>query len=64
MRCEIEKVVNFLGKKLTDQQLAKLTDHLRFDNFEKNPSVNNEDGKKQGFFNEDGKFCRKGITNM
>ena len=38
----------------------KITEHLRFDNFEKNESVNNEIGKKLGMMYPDGKFIRKG----
>jgi hypothetical protein len=49
-----------LGKELTDEQLTKLTDHLRIDNFEKNESVNNESGKKMGMMSQEGKFIRKG----
>ena len=61
MRGEIEKVAEFLGKSLSEEQLVKLTEHLRFDNFEKNEAVNNEGAKKSGAFNLDGKFVRKGI---
>jgi len=53
-------VADFLDKKLTDDQLTTLTEHLRFDNFKKNESVNNEVGKKMGWMNPDGKFIRKG----
>ncbi len=53
-------MADFLDKKLTDDQLTTLTEHLRFDNFEKNESVNNEVGKKMGWMNPDGKFIRKG----
>ena len=63
MRGEIVKVAAFLNQKPTDEQLDKITEHLRFDNFEKNESVNNEIGKKLGWMNEDGKFIRKGNPN-
>ena len=49
-----------MGKELTDEQLTKLTDHLRIDNFEKNESVNNESAKKMGMMSQEGKFIRKG----
>ncbi len=52
----------FLNKSPTDEQLAKITEHLKFDNFEKNDSVNNESGKKMGWMNQEGKFIRKGIA--
>ncbi len=51
----------FLNQTPTDEQLDKITGHLRFDNFEKNESVNNEIGKEQGWMDPDGKFIRKGI---
>ena len=39
-------------------------EHLRFDNFAKNESVNGESGKKLGFLNSDaGNFIRKGIKS-
>lgn len=44
------------------EQLDKLTEHLRFDNFKKNEGVNNEAGKKMGIMNLEGNFCRKGKT--
>ena len=61
LRGEIKKVASFLNKIPTDEQLDKITEHLKFDNFEKNESVNNESGKKMGYMNLDGKFIRKGI---
>ena len=60
MRGEIEKVATFLGKSFSDEQLGKLTEHLKFENFQKNESVNNESGKKMGAMNEDGRFIRNG----
>lgn len=53
-------MASFLDKQLSQEQLDKLTEHLRFENFEKNESVNNEFGKKIGIMNLDGKFIRKG----
>ena len=61
LRGAIKKVASFLNKIPTDEQLDKITEHLKFDNFEKNESVNNESGKKMGYMNPDGKFIRKGI---
>ena len=61
MRGEIEKVATFLNKSPTEEQLDKVTDLLKFDNFEKNESVNlNEALMKRGVLNSDGKFMRKG----
>ena len=55
-------MADFLGKSLTDEQLSQLTEHLRFDNFAKNESVNFSSRKKLGFLEEDGQFIRKGKT--
>ncbi|XP_046448178.1 sulfotransferase 1B1-like isoform X1 [Daphnia pulex] len=62
LRGEIEKVATFLGKSYSDEQLGKLTEHLKFENFQKNESVNSESGKKFGAMNEDGRFIRNGKT--
>ena len=65
MSGEIQRVAKFLDKMLTDdQQLIRLTDHLRIENFEKNESVNLENVRRQGVImnnNENQiKFVRKG----
>jgi hypothetical protein len=52
-----------LGKKFSEQQLDDLKEHLRFDNFAKNESVNGESGKEKGFMYSDGHFVRKGDFN-
>lgn len=61
LRGEIERVADFLGKRLSGEQLARLVAHLRFENFAKNESVNFEAGKQFGFMNQEGRFIRKGI---
>jgi len=61
LRGQLEKMAKFLGKDLSQEQLDRLREHLKFENIEKNEAVNNEHGKKTGFMNEDqGKFIRKG----
>lgn len=40
-----------------------LREHLRFDNFSKNESVNMEPTKQFGLLNPDGHFVRKGIVS-
>lgn len=60
LRGQIERVAAFLGKKLSGEQLVRLTAHLQFENFAKNESVNFEAGKKMGFMNQEGHFIRKG----
>lgn len=39
-----KKVAAFLNKSATNEQLDKITEHLKFDKFEKNEAVNNEPG--------------------
>ena len=61
MRGEIEKIAKFLGKSLTDEQLDRMTSHLRIDTFSKNEMANYEIGKINGLMNLDaGNFVRKG----
>ena len=60
MKGQIEKVSIFLNKPLSEKQLEELVEHLRFDTFSKNESVNGEAGKETGFLNRDGHFIRKG----
>ncbi|KAJ8935118.1 hypothetical protein NQ318_004495, partial [Aromia moschata] len=42
MRSTIRKVADFLEKKLTDEQIEQLMDHLSFEKFKNNQSVNCE----------------------
>ena len=60
LRGGIEKVAQFLGKSLSENQLEKLVQHLTFENLSKNSAVNKEEGKTSGSFHEDGNFMRKG----
>jgi estrone sulfotransferase len=64
LRGEIEKICKFLGKTLTSEELTKLTEHLRFDNFAKNETVNLDFGKELGFMKNNGNFIRKGMTQF
>ncbi|CAH2004328.1 unnamed protein product [Acanthoscelides obtectus] len=43
----IRRIVNFLGKKFTDQQITQLVDHVSFENMKKNKAVNHEDGIRE-----------------
>ena len=67
LRSQIERVAKFLEKDLTEEQLTRLTDHLRFANFEKNESVNLESVRREGIVmnnnNANIKFIRKGLKN-
>ncbi|XP_047988272.1 luciferin sulfotransferase-like [Leguminivora glycinivorella] len=55
----IKRVADFLNKKLTDDQITKLTEHLNIKNFRKNESVNPTWIDKSGDPNAEG-FIRKG----
>ena len=57
---QLQKMARFLGKDLSEDQLNRLMEHLKFENIRKNEAVNNESGKKMGMMNEDGNFIRKG----
>lgn len=61
LRGGIRKTAEFLRKPVTEEQLDRLEQHLCFDNFAKNPSVNNEYAKHLGLFKQEGNFIRKGI---
>ncbi|XP_049875172.1 luciferin sulfotransferase-like [Pectinophora gossypiella] len=55
------RVASFLGKQYTDEQYARLLDHLKFDNFQKNTAVELQKYKKLGLMESNGQnFIRKG----
>ncbi|CAH0406344.1 unnamed protein product [Chilo suppressalis] len=56
----VKRVAAFLGKAVTEEQVSRLCDHLAFDNFKKNKSVNFEAIKEISVVNKDGSFIRKG----
>ena len=56
----VKKVAKFLGKDVTDEMVEKLVDHLSFKRMKNNAAVNREEGKKLGFFTNEGQFMRKG----
>ena len=61
LKSQIRKVASFLGKDCSEEQVEKLAEHLHFDNFKNNPSVNHEHLKAKGFaYMDRGDFCRKG----
>ncbi|XP_045478183.1 sulfotransferase 1C2-like [Harmonia axyridis] len=61
-KAAIKKISEFMGKKLTEDELDKLVDHVSVDNFKKNKSVNNDHMVNKGVFvkNEEFSFIRKG----
>lgn len=59
---EIRKIAAFLNKTLTEEQVAKLVDHVVVDKFAKNESVNMAREVSAGLTNEGYSFVRKGQT--
>ena len=64
LKGEIEKVANFLGKAPSEEQLTRLTNHLRLDTFKTNEAVNHEKYKKMGIMEDKGNFIRKGCISL
>ena len=60
LRGVIRRVGDFLGKKLSDEQVEQLYEHLKFDNFKKNIYVNFDMHKELGMLSDSGSFVRKG----
>ncbi|XP_052757403.1 luciferin sulfotransferase-like isoform X2 [Galleria mellonella] len=56
----VRRVSQFLNKPVTEEQVMRLCDHLHFDNFRKNMSVNMDIFKHIGLINKDDHFIRKG----
>lgn len=56
----IQRVAKFLGKKLKPEDVERLCDHLSFENFKNNESVNQEELRNQGLFDCNESFIRKG----
>ncbi|KAJ8722506.1 hypothetical protein PYW07_003686 [Mythimna separata] len=56
----IRRVGDFLGKELTEEQMARLCDHLSFENFKNNKSVNFEELREYDVLSPEEVFIRKG----
>ncbi|XP_063822183.1 sulfotransferase 1C4-like [Ostrinia nubilalis] len=58
----VRQVAEFLGKTMTDEQVSRLCDRLKLDNFKKNPMLNfNVGGRDLGWITKkDRTFIRKG----
>ncbi|KPJ21606.1 Sulfotransferase 1C4 [Papilio machaon] len=54
------RIAKFLNKEVTEEQIEKLCDHLKIDNFKKNKSVNLKDMQQIGVFSTKGSFIREG----
>lgn len=60
----IRKVGDFLSKSMTDEQVAKLTHYLSFEQFRKNPWVNQHELKDVRICNpKEGSYVRSGKTS-
>ncbi|XP_018563786.2 estrogen sulfotransferase-like [Anoplophora glabripennis] len=59
-RRTIQKVADFLGKNLSEDQVDRLEDHLKIENFRNNKSVNWDSFVQMGLFKDSNKFIRKG----
>jgi len=58
----IRKMGNFLGKRMTNEQVECLADHLDIRNFRNNPAVNYDLVKEAGLMNSgEPAFIRKGL---
>ncbi|EFN66998.1 Sulfotransferase 1C4 [Camponotus floridanus] len=58
----IKKVAKFLGKTYNDEEINKVADYLKIENFRNNTMVNGSDFKACGIIDE-GNFVRKGGIN-
>ncbi|CAK1581641.1 unnamed protein product [Parnassius mnemosyne] len=56
----VRRVAKFLGKPITEEQIKKLCEHLKIDNFRKNKAINYDNLKFTGLFNDKESFIRKG----
>jgi len=60
LKGQTARIASFLGKSMSEEELERLREHLRFDNFAKNDAVNNEFAKELGVIRSQGHFIRKG----
>ncbi|XP_059057081.1 luciferin sulfotransferase-like [Achroia grisella] len=58
----VRRVAHFLNKPVSEEQVARLCDHLHIDNFRNNKSVNYDYLKEIGMMVPNGQFVRKGKT--
>ncbi|XP_072943670.1 sulfotransferase 1C4-like [Epargyreus clarus] len=56
----LRQIATFLGKSYTDEQINELSNHLRFENFKRNPSVSQEVPNLNFLRNGEQSFLRKG----
>lgn len=65
LRSAIESMSDFLGKKFTADEIDRLENHLKFDNFKNNKVVTLTRLREIGFFKKDAeKFARKGRSGV
>nr|1FMJ_A Chain A, RETINOL DEHYDRATASE [Spodoptera frugiperda]1FMJ_B Chain B, RETINOL DEHYDRATASE [Spodoptera frugiperda]1FML_A Chain A, RETINOL DEHYDRATASE [Spodoptera frugiperda]1FML_B Chain B, RETINOL DEHYDRATASE [Spodoptera frugiperda] len=56
----IARIADFLGKKLSEEQIQRLCEHLNFEKFKNNGAVNMEDYREIGILADGEHFIRKG----
>lgn len=56
----VEKISSFLGKELTDEQLASVVNHSTFNNMRKIPQASYEKVPDDLLSHQKGRFMRKG----
>ncbi|CAB3235055.1 unnamed protein product [Arctia plantaginis] len=56
------RVADFLGKSLSPLETARLCEHLSFENFKNNKSVNQEELRNNGMLDNNELFIRKGMS--
>ncbi|CAB3255260.1 unnamed protein product, partial [Arctia plantaginis] len=56
----IQRVATFLGKQLSQEESDRLCEHLSFENFKNNKSINYEELRELGLLAPDQSFVRKG----
>lgn len=59
-RASLLKIAKFLEKDLSEEDLQRLEEHFKIENFRKNKSVNNDHFKRMGIVEENKEFIRKG----
>ncbi|KAM9424559.1 amine sulfotransferase-like isoform 1-T5 [Pholidichthys leucotaenia] len=60
LKSAVEKIISFLGKELTDEQLASVVEHSTFKNMKKIPQANYEQVPYDLLNHHMGRFMRKG----
>ena len=60
LQSAVHRISSFLGKELTDEQLADVVKHSTFKHMKKIPQANYEQVPSEMFSHNQGRFMRKG----